>query len=260
MATALEVESATKALRAVWRPDDINCPYAGMQVGRYAYSTGNPWVNGSFAYLTTATAQAKVIHCTFAWAHTGGIAVIKKIDCTMVNGAKTATGGGLCAFYLYRSFGLGPALLPSSSTAVQNSFPPSQGGQVSGIASGNAGGGANTEGAGTTGLIARQLPAQARINVFSPLGPTGTAVNNQGYLDTQPIGFVQGSWGTAAGSVAIQGETLYNLNQAEQPLILIPGTGFQISCDVPAASTSQTVGIACNIRWDEWTPSAPGDR
>lgn len=263
MATALEVESATKAARVTLRPDDINSPNAsGVIIGRYAWSSANYWnvnATNAFQYYTLSAGQpaTKGIHMIFSWVNAGGIAIIKKVTANLVTGALTGTRNGLAAMYMYRAYGLGPALLVPAANLNQVPFPPSQGGSVTGVSSGPSST-TNTEGAGSTGMLANQPPSQARVDIYNSGSTFGAAA--KGYIDTNPIGFIQGAAPNSAGGNIFVNEVLYDYVTAEQPLILVQGTGFQIMVDIPAAATSQTIGCFCNIQWDEWTPLSPGGR
>lgn len=247
-ANTMEVESNTRAARLTARPDETNNLQAGWTVGRYAFSSSQMYASGSLVVANNTTGVAAVtngIHLVFAWVNCGGICVPKRITGFMATGAQGATGtAGATNMQLVRAYGLGPSLGAVTTDTV--AFPPSQGGN-------SVGGVAVVQ--GTSGLKASQPPSQATIHIV-PLNTTA-----QAYTDVSPIGVIEGGRvAAAAGSTQFLSRDLYDYRVAEQPIILVPGTGFQVTVTMPAGATSQGFHCFVNMTWDEWTPVSPGDK
>lgn len=254
-ANIMEVEAKYLAARMRLCPDEVNVPAAGWQIGRYMWSSGNycvaaanPFTPVYCARTTTAIANAPIM--LFCWPHAGGLCVPKKVTATLVTGALTGARAGTCDLRMLRAYGLSTAI---GNTAGSIGSPASQGGTVGGLTDGTS---ATQPNAGSTGLKANQAPSQAHAQSFSSV----TVAAAQAFIDTNPIGILQASANAVAGTTQIQSGVLYDWQVAEQPLILTPGTGFQINLNFPAAATSQTIWHFVNIIWDEWMPIAPGDK
>jgi hypothetical protein len=249
-ANTMEVEANSLAARLSARPDETNNPQAGWKVGRYAFSSSQMYTPGSSTLIlanntTGVAAVTDGIHLVFAWVNTGGICVIKRVTGFMVTGAQGANGTvGMANMKLTRAYGLGPALAAITTDNIP--FPPTQGG--------NAPGG-ETPVQGTTGLKTNQPPSQAQIHIV-PLNTTA-----QAFTDPLPLGIITASRPAAGvGTNQFRGQDLYDYRVADQPLVLVPTTGFQITITMPAGATSQSVHCFVNMTWDEWTPVSPGDR
>lgn len=244
-ANTMEVEATTLAARLTLRPDEINYPPAGWSIGRYSWSTSQ------FGYVSIGAGAIAPNHIImeFGWLNVAGIAIIKKVKASFAVGASTNTAAGVAGFQMMRTYGLGVGLDTSSVIS-----PGSQGGRGIGGRSP-----ANT----STGMKTNQGPTQARINAGINRTSTDRGGGNAGqnaFVDPNPIGAVATGMIAGAGKSVFRDASLFDWMIAEQPLILVPGTGFEVQWTMPSTSagSSSTVMVFCNMQWDEWTLSAPG--
>lgn len=115
--------------------------------------------------------------------------------------------------------------------------------------------GTSDVGKGSTGLKAIQPPSQVRIQIV------GLNTTAQAYIDPNPIGVIEGARiAASAGTTQFRATDLYDYRVADQPIVLVPGTGLQVTMTMPAGATSQAFHAFVNMQWDEWTPVSPGDR
>lgn len=253
VANTLEVETNTLAARLSLNPDETNLPQAGWTVSRQAwsssqfYTAGTPpalgFLNPSAVAAFTDASPAIILE--FAWVNVSGICVPKRILGSLATGALGASAtAGTCNMRLFRAFGQGVAL----GTTIPVSFPPSMGGNSVGV-------GTTDVAKGSTGLKANQPPSQARIQIV------GLSTTAQAFTDQSPIGLIEGGRiAASSGTTQFQNQPLYDYRVADQPLILVPGTGFQVTVTMPAGATSQAFHAFLNMTWDEWTPVSPGDK
>lgn len=249
-ANTMEVETNTLAARLNLNPDETNQPQAGWTVSRQAWSSSQFYTAGTppalaFVNASAVTAITDGILLEFAWVNVSGICVPKRILASLATGALGASAtAGTCNMKLFRVFGQGVLL----GTTIPVSFPPSMGGNSVGI-------GASDVAKGSTGLKAYQPPGQARIQIV------GLNTTAQGFTDASPIGLIEGGRiAASSGTTQFQNQPLYDYRVADQPLILVPGTGFQVTLTMPAGATSQAFHAFLNMTWDEWTPVSPGDK
>lgn len=245
-ANTMEVEANTRAARLTLRPDEINYPTGGFQVGRHVYCASN------FGYITIGAGTVNPGHVIFefAWVNVAGIAIIKKVLCDVAVGASSNSTAGSANISMYRTFGLGPALDTSNV-------------QIPGAQSGNSVGGRSPV-TGCSGMKSAQPPPQARVNgginrdvVLSGRG--GGAAAENAWLDPSPIGAVEAGYKGAAGITLFRNAMLYDWMVASQPFILVPGTGFEVQMTTPStsAASSTTIMPFVTVYWDEWTLSNP---
>lgn len=243
-ANIMEVETNTLAARLNLNPDEANYPQAGWTVSRQM------WASSNFGYIgigATIATPGNII-CEFAWINVSGIAVIKKVYGNLAVGAQASGVAGTAFMRMYRTFGLTNGLLDTSNV----SFPPSMGG--------NSVGGRSPPSA-MTGMKVNQPPAQARINGgINRTTRGGGASAENAYTDAVPIGNVEAAIKVTAGQSIFRQAVLFDHMVAEQPLILVPGTGFEIWWSIPttAVGGSITAMPFVNMQWDEWTLTNPG--
>lgn len=241
----MEIETNTLAARLSLNPDEIN--YPGWTVSRQM------WASSNFSYISipanSATPGNAILE--FAWVNVSGIAVIKKVYANLGIGAQASGVAGTAYMRMFRTFGLTNAFLDTTNAV----FPPSMGG--------NSVGGRSPASA-MTGMKANQAPAQARINAGVNRATTtrggGNSAENA-YIDASPIGNVEAGITAAAGQTVFRQAVLFDHMVAQQPLILVPGTGFEVWWLIPTTSNpsgSITAMPFLNLQWDEWTLTNPG--
>lgn len=231
-ANIMEVEAKYLAARMRLCPDEVNYPQAGWQIGRYLYSQAN------FTYPSNAAAFTNSKDFTMMWTFTGGIMIPKKITGTIVVGARTAGQAGAADISLWRMYGITIGIETPNNTVITMASPPAAGKTQTGPT------GLATP-LGTGGLVTKQPPSLARLD-------DNTTMAAMGYFDPFPFATVIGSAKAAAGSTPLQNVVLYDYMVAEQPLVLAPGTGIQMTYSLPGGTaTSHQVWL--NVQWDEWT-------
>lgn len=235
IANVAEVEAATKALRAMLRAEDIAFGAdAVFAVSRHMLGAQCA-ISATTQALTFAAGTGTVLGAVWGF---NGLALLKKCTVSVVTSAVSGARLGNISCRLHRNW---PAI--NTVAVTSDILPPI----------GPAGGGG----------VGAMLPSsnyntmniqQAQPLMVVSIGSAAASIVTGGIESSKALGVAMGGAQSAVGQ-NIPPTTIFDcVGGGYEPYVMIANTGFNVTLDVPAAVTSQTLSVSVNLQWDEWIP------